>query len=182
MAIKSISEVVANEKSVTSKLPAVLSNALLVLKYGMEIPFGWEPNAGEQSVDLATLESKVNALESAFASKDKFDEKQLIAIRKGLIDAKSGVSKLVSTAMNIDGNKLRQGLKEMNDAATDRKFTLNVDTKDRVFRFSVEEKENNLDQAMAILKDAGITIPASKETDAKHAGNLKPTADATVKK
>lgn len=180
--IKSISEVVANEKSVTSKLPAVLSNALLVLAYGLEIPFGWEPNAGEQSIDLATCEAQMNAFTSAFAAKDKFSDKQLVALRKAEIDARAKLAKLVSDAMNADGTKLRQGIKEMNDAATDRKYLLNVDTKHRVFRFSVEEKENNIDQGLAILKDMGITIPASKETDAKHAGNLKPSPDATSSK
>ena len=117
----------------------------------------------------------MNAFTSAFASKDKFSDKQLVALRKAEIDARAKLAKLVSDAMNTDGNKLRQGIAEINKTLEDRKIVLNVDTKKRVFRFSVEEKPNDLDECDAICKDLGIVVAPAKPEDVKHQGN-KPKA------
>ena len=158
MSVKSLTAVVAVEKSVTSKLGKELSDALTVLKHGMEIPLQW-----------------VNLYTSAFASKDKLSDKQAIKLQQGLRQARAKVAELISKAMNTDGNKLRQGIAEINKTLEDRKIVLNVDTKKRVFRFSVEEKPNDLDECDAICKDLGIVVAPAKPEDVKHQGN-KPKA------
>ena len=173
MSVKSLTAVVAVEKSVTSKLGKELSDALTVLKHGMEIPLQWESDDGQQSVDLAGLESRVNLYTSAFASKDKLNDKQAIKLQQGLRQARAKVAELISKAMNTDGNKLRQGIAEINKTLEDRKIVLNVDTKKRVFRFSVEEKPNDLDECDAICKDLGIVVAPAKPEDVKHAGASK---------
>jgi hypothetical protein len=153
--VQSVTDFAIADKSISSKLPEKLANALITLPRQKELRLPWQPD-DNVTADLEKAEQRVSRLTSAFAAKDKFEEKALILIRQNLNESKSKVSAIVSKAMNLSGSKLRQGIMALNQTIPDRKLVLSVDTKDRRFVFSVEEKPDTNSEVDALLEEAGL--------------------------
>lgn len=153
---ETLRDMVVADQQITSQLPEKVTNALMSLKRGQEIRLPWKPD-DEVQTELEKADQLVNRFTSAFAAKDKFtEEKQLITIRKALDEQKSKVASIVSKAMNLTGSKLRQGVNAINATLTDKRAVISVDTKARLFRFSIEEKPQVMDEALAILEEHNL--------------------------
>ncbi len=138
------------------KLPERLERAILTLPLNKEIVVGWQAVAdSDVADDLAKANALVNRLTSAFARKEVFDPMQLMKIQAALRQARNEVASIVSKAMNTEANKLRQALKTINATFEDKKAILSVDSRNRKFLFSIEERPN-FDEVLTMLSKAGI--------------------------
>ena len=146
-----VTEMVATDQTVTSKLGDTLAHALRTLPKGKQHMIPWTPDEGEQSIEVGKLDAKVNGYLSAFAAKDKYSDEQLIVIKNALDQARDAVAKKVGEYMNKDANKLRQGIAEINKSLVGRRVYLNAPTTERKFYFRVEEVKDAMSAADEIM-------------------------------
>ena len=99
MGTQTLTGLVVGEKSVTSKLPVELSDALMALKRTQEIRLNWIADDGEQAETVEKGDHMVELLTEQFAAKDKYDEKALIKLRKALTQARDRIGAIVSKAI-----------------------------------------------------------------------------------
>ncbi len=137
------------------RLRGRLASAILALPRDKEIACRWTADADSDVADqLAKAEVLVKRFTAALAVKHKFDRAQLVKISAALRQATDKVASIVSKAMNAEANKIRQALKT--DARFhEKKAVVSVDSKNRRFLFSNEEKLN-LDEVDAMLSESGI--------------------------